>query len=77
MFKQFAILQQPKFTPVNVNLASIKKLSSLPYLDWKIAKKIVTYRTSHIKINSISELKKIEDFPTEKLNRIELYLTTE
>ncbi|QLE01677.1 helix-hairpin-helix domain-containing protein [Galbibacter sp. BG1] len=73
----FAIKTLPVYHKINVNTASVKEISEVPYLNWSIAKKIVTYRTKQRNVNSISELTKIEDFPANKLNRIELYLTTD
>ncbi|MCM5661621.1 ComEA family DNA-binding protein [Galbibacter mesophilus] len=75
--EHFEIRKKPSFVKLNVNTASVKQISEVTYLSWEIAKKIVTYRTKYHKIDSIAELTKLEDFPTNKLNRIELYLTTD
>ncbi|MCF8716076.1 helix-hairpin-helix domain-containing protein [Joostella atrarenae] len=75
LWKKFEIKDLPEYNQYNINNISVRELSSLPYINWELAIKIVSYRTEHQKINSIAELTKIEDFPTDKLNRIELYLS--
>ncbi|MCX2679707.1 helix-hairpin-helix domain-containing protein [Galbibacter sp. EGI 63066] len=77
VLKQFGIKEPPKIEKLNVNKASLKQLSRLPYIDYAIAEKIVSYRTDRLKIDSIEQLAKIQGFPDEKLNRIQLYLTTD
>ena len=77
VWKLFDIKKLPNFKKLDVNQATVKELNNLPYIDWELAKKIVSYRSAHLKINSIDELTKIEDFPSDKLNRIELYLAAE
>jgi hypothetical protein len=47
---------------------------SIVYLDYELTKKIFYYKKQVAEIQSIEELKKIDDFPLEKFNRIALYL---
>ncbi|MEL4308142.1 ComEA family DNA-binding protein [Joostella sp. CR20] len=77
VLKYFEIQKLPTFKKRDVNTCTLKELSKIPYIDWNLAKKIVSYRTNHLKISDLPELTKIEGFPTDKLNRIELYLTAE
>ncbi len=42
---------------ININSASIKELSAHPYIDWKIAKAIVNYRSQHGKFTELKNLK--------------------
>lgn len=70
----FKVLQKPVIERININKASFKQVLSLPYLDYELTKKIFQYRDEVAEIQSIEELKKIDDFPLEKFNRIALYL---
>jgi DNA uptake protein ComE-like DNA-binding protein len=70
----FKVLKKPVINKINVNKASFKEVLSIPYLDYELTKKIFQYRDEVAEIQSIEELKKIDDFPLEKFNRIALYL---
>ncbi|WP_340076761.1 ComEA family DNA-binding protein [Leptobacterium sp. I13] len=76
LLEKYTILSPPNIKKVNINTASLNELAAIPYVNYKQAKDIISYRTKHGQIESIKELTKIQDFPTEKINRIELYLTT-
>ncbi|MFD0862566.1 ComEA family DNA-binding protein [Sungkyunkwania multivorans] len=71
----FTVKTVPSITKLDINMATMSELASTPYINYKLAKKIVTYRSSVGMISSFDELTKIEDFPAEKINRIALYLT--
>jgi len=75
ILKEFKIINKPEIKKININNVSIKELSKIPYISFEIAKKIITYRSKFGGISSINELTKIQDFPVEKINRIELYLS--
>ncbi|HKJ06698.1 MAG TPA: helix-hairpin-helix domain-containing protein, partial [Flavobacteriaceae bacterium] len=72
--KHFKITSLPEIKKVNVNTASFKQVLHLPYIDYELTKKIFNYRDEVAEIQSLDELKKIDDFPLEKFNRIALYL---
>ena len=65
-----------KITPIkiNVNEANAQEISQLVYVNYQLALNIVEYRTLHEKISSLEELKKVAGFPSEKFDRIKLYL---
>ncbi len=74
---RFELQSKPAIVKININEASISELAALVYFDYKTAKRIVAYRTQVGNIVSFDELTKIEGFPSEKINRIALYLTFE
>ena len=73
--QKFRVLHRPNVRKININTASAKELAQLVYIKYNVAKKILDYRESVGTIVSLDELTKIEDFPSDKINRIKLYLT--
>ena len=73
--KRFQVLQKPDILKININTASVEELSKLVYIQKHVAQDIVDYRNSKGSINSFDELLKITDFPSEKIDRIALYLS--
>ena len=73
----FKIINKPKINKVNINEASFKEILHLPYIDYKLTKKIFEYRDEFAEIQSLSELKKIDSFPMDKYDKIILYLKVE
>jgi len=74
-FERFKVLSQPQIEKININRASAKEISKLIYLSYDVASDIVAYRKINGTITSFGELTKIEDFPMDKIHRIELYLS--
>jgi len=72
---RFRVIEKPNITRVNINTASAEELSKLVYIRWHIAERIVDYREVNGGIASFDELKSIEDFPSDKIARIALYLS--
>lgn len=72
--KHFSVLASPNIKKVNVNEASVKELSLLPFFKYHLAKEIVTYRSMQGEIKGKDDLRKIKDFPIEKVDIIALYL---
>lgn len=62
---------------VDVNSATIMQLVDIPYLNYEQARAIVKYREEVGVIGNLEELLQIKDFPLDKLDRINLYLTTD
>ncbi|HER39745.1 MAG TPA: helix-hairpin-helix domain-containing protein [Salinimicrobium catena] len=58
----------------DLNSIEIIPLSELPYFDYELARKVVSYRKSHSRFTSFEELANIQGFPVEKIDRIKLYL---
>ena len=73
--KRFKVLNPPEIEKININTASAEKLTELIYLQRSVAFDIVSYRNSKGSIDSFEELSKIENFPSEKIDRIALYLS--
>ncbi len=72
--KVFRVKQMPRIKKISLNTAGVEELSELVYLGKKLAVRIVAYRDTHGKFDSIEQLTKIEDFPSERIGRIKLYL---
>jgi len=70
----FEVMERPKIQKININEASFKEVLGIVYIDYELTKKIVNYRAEVAEIQDIEELKKIEEFPIEKFDRIALYL---
>lgn len=73
----YTVKSQPVIEIFNINEASVLELSSIPYINYELAREIVNYRLLHEKISSLEELAKIKEFPSEKIDRIALYLSVE
>lgn len=71
--KDFKVLS-PKISKVNVNQASVDQLGSIPYLNNHLARQIVILRSKQSESLELSDFKKINNFPTEKIEIIALYL---
>jgi len=75
--KHFTVKNAPKIEILNLNTASVLQLSEVPYFNYELAREIVNHRLLHEGITGFEELAKIKDFPSEKIDRIRLYLTLE
>ena len=60
---------------LDINVATVMQLVELPYLNYEQARAVVKYRGEVEKIQSLEELRQIQNFPVDKLDRINLYLT--
>ena len=77
MLKSFKVISTPEINIYNINKASVLELASVPYIDYELAREILNYKLLHEKITTFEELAKIKSFPSEKIDRIALYLTLE
>ncbi|UZO79392.1 helix-hairpin-helix domain-containing protein [Aquimarina sp. ERC-38] len=59
---------------INIKEASVKELLSVPYFDFEMALAIHDFILQFPNFSKIEELKEIEGFPFEKIDRIALYL---
>ena len=75
VLKSFTVKNAPKVELLDLNTASVLELSNVPYINYELAREIVNYRLLHENIGSFEELAKIKEFPSEKIDRIALYLT--
>lgn len=72
--KYFTVKRPPSYKMYNINEASLLELSEVPYIGYELAREIINYRLLNDKIENFEELAKLKDFPSEKIDRIALYL---
>lgn len=77
ILQSFEVKVLPEIQKLNINQATFKQVLSIAYIDYELTKKIFNYKDEVAEIQSIEELKKIDDFPLDKFNRIALYLVAE
>ena len=65
-------LDQPK---ININQASLIELAEIPYFDYELAREIFQFIKVNQGISNFEQLSKLQQFPSYKIDRIELYLT--
>jgi competence ComEA-like helix-hairpin-helix protein len=70
----YKVLERPKIKKININTASEEELAKLVYITYETAQNIIEYRNNNGNITSFDELKKIDGFPSDKIDRIVLYL---
>ncbi len=75
ILQRYKVQNSPQIEKININTASVEKLTKLIYLQRNVSINIIRYRDSQGSIKSFEELSKIENFPTEKIDRIALYLS--
>ena len=75
ILKQFKVISRPNIVKININTATAYELSKLIYIQKEVAERIVNYRNLNGSIKSLNELLKIEEFPAERIDRINLYLS--
>jgi len=75
ILERFSIIKRPSIQKLNINTASEEELAGLLYIRYDLAVQIVAYRKVHGRFNSMEELLKIDGFPSEKIDRIQLYLS--
>jgi competence ComEA-like helix-hairpin-helix protein len=72
--EKFKVMSPPQIKKININTASEAEISKLIYISNSLARKIVDYRKNNGAFTSFGELNEIEGFPTQKIDRIKLYL---
>ncbi|MGB5820400.1 MAG: helix-hairpin-helix domain-containing protein [Saonia sp.] len=75
VYTRFKVLRTPTVQKININTASAREISQLIYITYEVARRIVEHRENVGSIGSFDELTKIADFPSDKIDRIKLYLT--
>lgn len=73
--KRFKVHQTPDIQKIDLNTASAEEISKLAYIQKHVAERIVEYRNGNGGVISLEELKNIEGFPSENIDRIALYLS--
>ena len=74
ILKKFKIISIPSIERINLNTATVNELASIVYIKRSVAYDIIEYKYSNGEFKSIEELLEIEDFPTNRINRLALYL---
>lgn len=74
---QFRVVQPPPVSRIDINTATVEELAALVYLDWQMARDIVSRRNTAGPYNSLEELRAIGSIPGERIERIALYLSLE
>lgn len=73
--KEFTVKTPRKIEKININTADINELVTIQHIDYNLAAKIIEERVLRGGFKTISELKKVKDFPINKIDIIELYLS--
>ncbi|WP_421808919.1 ComEA family DNA-binding protein [Flagellimonas sp.] len=73
--EQFQVLQPPTIKKININQATAEELAQLVYITQDVAREIVLHRKSNGPFSSLDELVGVGAFPTDRIERIKLYLT--
>ena len=73
--KKFQVIQAPKVEKININTASVEELANLVYIPYHVAENIVSYREENGMFSSLNELFNVSEFPINKIERLELYLS--
>ncbi|GMN11954.1 helix-hairpin-helix domain-containing protein [Croceitalea sp. MTPC9] len=73
--KEFQVVNTPSVEKININSATAGEIAALVYISYPVANEIVRLRELNGGINSFDELTNLDGFPSEKLDRIALYLS--
>jgi len=68
------IKSKPEIKKVNLNTASKDEIAQIPYLNVRLAREIVVFRSKKEERLNIEDLENISSFPLDKLKIIRLYL---
>ena len=60
---------------INLNTATVDQLVTIQHIDYELAYNIIEQRQLREGFKSIDELTKVKDFPVNKIEIIELYLS--
>lgn len=74
ILKRFRIHGPPEIIKIDINEAPATEIAKLVYIDYEVALRIVAYREANGLLGSFDRLMDIEDFPSEKIDIIQLYL---
>lgn len=74
ILNEYTVKEKPEVIFINVNTATASDLSTIPLLNFDLAKEIVDYRVLHEGIKSLDELLVLDGMTDYKLARIKLYL---
>ncbi|UKM64627.1 helix-hairpin-helix domain-containing protein [Flavobacteriaceae bacterium GSB9] len=72
--EQFTVKTPASVEKIDLNTASVAQLVTVPHIDYDLAAQIVEQRKLREGFKSFDELKKVKNFPSDKIKIIELYL---
>ncbi|MEL0456906.1 helix-hairpin-helix domain-containing protein [Flavobacteriaceae bacterium SZ-1-7] len=75
--EQFTVKTPIPIKKIDLNTATVDELVTIPHIDYDLANEIVEQRKLREGFQSIDELKKVKNFPSNKIKIIELYLHLE
>lgn len=70
----YTVKAQSKVKRLDINEVTTAELTTIPYFDYELARRIVQYRITHEGIADFEELVHIDGFPISRVDRIKLYL---
>lgn len=73
--EQFEVMDVPIIQKISINKATVEQLAQLIYIDYDLAREIVSYRETNGAFTTLDELKRLKSFPADRIERIKLYLT--
>ena len=71
---EFTVKTPRQIIKLNLNAATVEDLVTIQHIDYELAYEIVEQRILREGFASIEELTKVKDFPTHKIEIIQLYL---
>ena len=74
MISEFIIVDTKHLQSIKVNLSSYEELAKHPYISFKKAKAIVSYREQHGYFKSEADLRKLHSLSRKDVDRILPYL---
>lgn len=72
--QEFTVKTPREIHQVNLNTATVDQLVEIQHIDYELAYNIIEHRTLRTKFQTLDELTNVNDFPTNKLEIIRLYL---
>lgn len=72
--QEFTVKTPREIHQVNLNTATVDQLVEIKHIDYELAYNIIEHRTLRTKFQTLDELTNVNDFPTNKLEIIRLYL---
>jgi competence ComEA-like helix-hairpin-helix protein len=59
---------------ININRCSVETLAGHPYVSWKLARRIISYRQQHGHFEDLEDLKDVKELPMDFFERVGPYL---
>ncbi|MCK5781204.1 MAG: helix-hairpin-helix domain-containing protein [Flavobacteriales bacterium] len=75
--RTFVLNEKYDIVKLNINSASFEELKSHPYINYRLAKELVGFRTNFRVFKTVEEIRNIEDMSDAYFNKIKLYLSVD